>query len=462
MKQKSFLLILACSLVMGVQAKVRPASLFQDGMVLQQKSDARIWGWAKPNSKVTVTNTWNKQKSVVQSDASGRWQTTIATPAATFEPQEVTISDGEKLTLKDVLIGEVWLGSGQSNMEMPLLGYGNCPIENFNQVIRNAQKYTGRVHYATLKRAAVNTPADTASLKWQDIDSETALHCSATCYFFGTALSDVLNVPVGLIVTSWGGTSAESWSPADVLPAPQNDNEKKDFAVRYNGMIHPLEGYTIKGFLWYQGEANVYRADKYAALLGNMIKSWRQRWGQGDLPFYLVEIAPWQYNGKEKMNAAYLREAQLDVTHQVPNTGIVGTNNLVKTYEYNQIHPCMKREVGENLCNLALAKTYKMKGLIAQNPEYQGMEVKGNKVLVKFNNTPFGFNRFDGMVGFEVCGSNGVFYPANGKAINNETVEVSSSNVPEPKSVRYCFKNWQLGNATNLAGLSIMPFRSDR
>ena len=462
-------LALLCALG-GADAKVRMASLFNDGMVLQQQSDVKVWGWAKPNAKVTLSGSWDKKKVVCQSDGNGRWEAHLHTPAASFTPYEVTVSDGEKLTIKDVLCGEVWLGSGQSNMEMPLVGYACCPIENLNDVVNECHRYKGKLRFVTVAHEAPLKPIDNVKAEWKDCVPENVWNCSATCYFFAKTLVDGLDCPVGVICSAWGGTTVEGWTPADILKTYEDmnlteENLKKNEwntpMVRYNGKIHPLQGYTLKGFLWYQGEANRDWADAYSVRLGNMIKAWRQLWGQGDLPFYEVEIAPYIYDGTEGLSAALLREAQCDVAHQVPNTGIVSTNDLVYDYEIGQIHPCKKKEVGQRLCYLALAKTYGKKGYMAESPEFDKMEIKDGKIYVSFTNCEYGFNRFSDIRGFEVCGADKKFYTANA-GIDGKRVVVSSADVKEPVAVRYCFKNWLPGNLGNVAGLPIIPFRSDR
>ncbi|MBQ8098688.1 MAG: sialate O-acetylesterase [Bacteroidaceae bacterium] len=469
--KKIALLMALCGVVASIQAKVKPGSLIGDGMVLQQKSEVKLWGWAKPNATVKITSSW-KAKATAQADASGKWETRLQTPEASFMPQEVTISDGEKLKLSNVLIGEVWLGSGQSNMEMPLVGYRNCPIENLNQVVSDCSRYQGKLHFAVLDHQAPLQPVDSVKVEWKDCTPETIWKCSATCYFFGITLIDALHCPVGVISSSWGGTSVEGWVPREVAQNYtelnlSDENLKKNVwntpIVRYNGKIHPIKGYTLKGFLWYQGEANRDNADKYASRLGDMVRTWRQLWGQGDLPFYEVEIAPFIYEGINGQSAALLREAQLQFTHEVPNTGIVCTNDLVLPFEERQIHPAKKREVGQRLCYLALEKTYGKKGLMAESPEFQKMEVKDGKAYLSFSHCEYGFNLFNHIEGFEICGADKNYYPAQASHTHDGLeIVLSAPEVKTPTAVRYCFKNWQLGNLANVGGMPVFPFRTDK
>ena len=451
-------------------AKIEMGALFNNGMVLQQKCNARIWGWATPHSKVTLKASWNNKTVTCRSDADGKWQTELTTPEGSFTPYEITVSDGERIVLKDVLVGEVWVGSGQSNMEMCLAGRSNRVIENVAKEIAYAEKYKGRLHLATVSHNVPLTPANNVKAEWQDCSSATVSPWSAVCYFFGTTLVDVLNCPVGMISTCWGGSAVESWEPLDVVKQYNDINLSEDWlksghtsapTIRYNGMIHPIEGYTIKGFIWYQGESNVKNADQYARRLSDLITSWRTLWGQGELPFYEVEIAPYKYAGRDKFEAAVLREAQCEVTHRLPHVGMVSTSDLVKDDEYDQIHPMMKRPVGERLAFMALARDYGMKGIPSDYPEYVGMKVKDNKVYLNLSNSKEGFNRLHGFKGFELCGADGVFYPATGVVESNRIV-LTSAQVPHPKHVRYCFKNFVIGNTTNVYGLPIIPFRTDK
>ena len=459
MKKVLFLAALL-SLTFRLEAKVKPASLIGDGMVLQQQSEVRLWGWAKPNATVRLTTSW-KAKATTKADNEGRWELWVKTPVASFASQELTLSDGEKLTIRDVLIGEVWVGSGQSNMEMCLVGRPNRTIEHANRELLQANRFKGMLRMATVAHNEQKVPVDSVKVQWQDCSTQVVAPWSAVCYFFATTLIEALQCPVGMISTCWGGTSVESWSPKEVLPPVTDAKKQTDYAVRYNGLIHPLEGYTIRGFIWYQGEANVSRHAQYANMLSEMITSWRKRWKQGPLPFYQVEIAPYIYDGAEKNRAALLREAQLEVSHRLEKVGIVCTNDLVKDFELRQIHPMMKREIGERLAYLALNNDYGFKGLYAFSPEYKSMEVKGKEIVLNFTHAEKGFNRFEGFKGFEVSGVDRKFYPAEVRVEGTRLV-VSSPKVEAPVAVHYCFKNWQLGNTTNVGGMPLFPFRTDK
>ena len=224
-------------------------------------------------------------------------------------------------------------------------------------------------------------------------------------------------------------------------------------------MIHPLINYTVKGFIWYQGESNVGKHDVYAQRLANMVNLWRSDWNLGVLPFYYVEIAPFNYGERQ---AQYLREAQFKAQELIPHSGMISTNDLVETYEATNIHPKNKTDVGKRLGYMALNDTYDFKNIMARGPEYKSMEVKDGKVVLSFNNVDNGFGGNDGLIGFEIAGNDKVFHPANAIIdYSNQTVVVSSENITNPIAVRYCFKNFQVGNLYNTRELPAVPFRTD-
>ena len=308
---KKLLTLICCiALASGLSGHLRMGPLFSNGMVLQQQQNTNIWGWATADAKVTVKTSWGAKAKAV-ADRHGRWQATVQTPAATFAEQSVVVSCGkEKITVSNVLIGEVWLASGQSNMEMPLKGFASCPTEGCNEAISEAGRYAGKVHLLTVPSAPQAEPTDTVSVKWEDCNPKTAADFCAAAYFFGIKLQETLHCPVGLINSSLGATRVEGWTPRETLQGYPDINldklmpeitkkiadkkaqnnlyniERELPMVFYNGMIHPFVGYNLKGFLWYQGEANVdYMNSEYATRLANMVSEWRNRWGLGDLPF---------------------------------------------------------------------------------------------------------------------------------------------------------------------------------
>lgn len=452
-------------------AKIELPEIISDHMVLQQNTNVKLWGKAKINSTVTITTSWNSQKYSTRSNSDGNWVIRIPTSKATYTPQSITFSDGEKTIINNILIGEVWFCAGQSNMEMTLNGFNNCPVMNANDDIANAGQYKG-IRCATVTRAGTMTPQTEAKGKWQESTPENAPGFSAVAFHFATSLNKVLDVPVGIICCSWGGSTVEGWLPREILQNyPDIDLSEEGFEktknrtymrpmIMYNGMLKPMQNYTIKGFLWYQGEANVNRHQTYAQRLAAMVELWRKEWGLGELPFYQVEIAPYRYGNPQGTPAAYLREAQFKSQSIIPNSGMISTNDLVEPYEYANVHPKNKTIVGKRLCYMALTNTYHTKGICAHSPSYRSMEIKDGKIILNFDHAE-GYNRLDKMTGFEIAGADKVFHPAEAKVYGQRQIIVSNDTVPNPEAVRYCFRNFQLGNVCNQRELPLIPFRTD-
>lgn len=472
--KRTVLAVCLCALAQSATwAKVDLPDIFSDNMVLQQQTDARLWGWSEPGAKVTVGTSWSGNAVTVDADKNGKWTATVKTPAASYAPQTLTIADKDgQVKLSNVLIGEVWFCSGQSNMEMPLDGFDNCPIAGANEVIATSAQYKG-IRMATVEKNGQLSPVDRCQGKWKVCNPENSPRFSATAFFFARMVNSVLDVPVGIINCSWGGTMVEGWLPRDTVAKYPDIDLKRDIrkeephdwwhylspTLMYNGMLRPLEGYTIKGFLWYQGESNVGKHKTYAQRLKTMVDLWRKEWGQGELPFYFVEIAPFgKYEGRA---SAFLREAQYKAQSLIANSAMVSTNDLVEPYEAENVHPKDKRSVGSRLAYQALAKTYNIKGIEADCPAYKSMEVKGDTVVLSFVHADNGFNRMKGMEGFEVAGADHEFYPAKAELLGKNQIVVVCDKVSSPVSVRYAFHDYSPGNVANLRGLPLVPFRTD-
>ena len=473
MKKIAFLL--ACLLsAASVNAKVSLPDQIGSNMVLQQQSDARLWGWAKAGASVQITTSWNNQTVSVKADANGKWVASVKTPAASYTPQTVTISDGEPVTLLDVLIGEVWLASGQSNMEMPLNGFWNCPIEGSTQTIATAGQYKGKIRFATLAHPECYTPQDKVAGEWKDCTPDNARRFGATAFYFAENLQRILDVPVGIVNNAWGGSRVEGWMPAEILktypgePYTEQDIKKEPqqymrSEIMYNGVLAPIIGYTVKGFIWYQGCSNVSSSATYAERFAQLITLWRQWWGQGNLPFYYVEVAPYNY-GEGTDVGAILREAQYKTQYMVPNSAMVCTNDLVSPWEVNQIHPKNKVDVGRRLSYLALNETYGYKSIECRGPEYKSMEIKDGKAVVSFSYAEEGFSRMQDVEGFEICGADKQFVKADVQIdpADRRNLIVSSPLVQQPVAVRYAFHNFSPGNMANTFGFPVVPFRTDK
>ena len=287
-------------------------------------------------------------------------------------------------------------------------------------------------------------------------------------------LHRVLRVPVGIISCAWGGSRVEGRLTSEVEEGPREVDIKKEIkkpekgnewdyytpTVMYNGMLKPLQRYTIRGFLWYQGESNVGKEKTYVERLRIMAELWRKEWGKGELPFYLVEIAP--YDNGEGISGALLREAQFQASSLIPNSGMVCTNDLVYAYEKSQIHPCQKEEVGKRLAYLALNKTYQYGSIACEYPSYWNMSIQSDTVELIFHHADEGLSPWKDIKGFEIAGADKVFYPAVAVLVpEKKTIRVHSDKVKHPVAVRYCFHNFQPGNLKNHRGMPVIPFRTD-
>ena len=467
--------------LMSAQAKVRLPHVLGDNMILQQNSEARLWGWAEPGKKVTVTTSWSNDAYTVKADREGQWMVKVKTPAASYQPLSITFSDGESLTLNNILAGEVWVCAGQSNMEMPVKGFGNCPVEGYNEAVVTANDYRG-VHFVKIPSVMSTKPLNDANCHWEVVSPNTVGEASATGYFFAQVVNKALDVPVGLIMANKGGTRVESWLTKENLEKYTDDpTDSLEIVKRWpqwdyhrsllwgNGTFNPILNYTVKGIIYYQGCSNVGDpGDQYSQRMKILADQWRQQFGLGEIPFYFVEIAPYHYDNVDADNGARLREQQYKASLLIPNSGLVCTNDLAYPYETTQIHPAQKKPVGQRLAYLALNKTYGMHAVGCMSPSYKDMKVTDDYVDIHLNNDLGAISRFEDIQGFEVAGDDHVFHPA--KAVHfwqpgggywDETIRISSPEVKKPVAIRYCFKNFQLGNLKNAAGLPLFPFRTD-
>lgn len=465
MKKTIFLLsaLLAAS---GISAKVTLPKMFSDGMVMQRETNANLWGTAKASSSVKITTSWDKKTYTVKAGNDGKWKTSVKTPAA-GGPYTITLNDGEKTVLDNILIGEVWICSGQSNMEMPMKGFKNQPIEGaVADILHSTDK---QLRLFTVKRNSRFAPVDTVSGKWNEAGPASVREFSATAYYFGRELRQALGVPVGLIVTAWGGSACEAWMTADWLkafpdakiPSSPEDIKSKNRTptVLYNGMLRPLIGVTMRGVIWYQGEDNVPRYKTYADMLTTMIRGWRTEWKQGDFPFYFCQIAPYDYSLiKWDTNSAFLREQQAKAELMNNNCGMAVLMDAGLEYG---IHPRKKNLAGQRLALLALNKTYGIEGLSAESAYYNDVTFKNDTAVVTFNRAGMWVYGKNGLKSdlFEVAGEDRVFHPAKAW-IERSKVYVKSDSVSRPVAVRYAFKDWADGDLY-CDGLPVSSFRTD-
>lgn len=465
--RKLFLLTALFAAATTISAKVVLPKIFASGMVMQQQTDANLWGEAKADATVKIATSWNKKTVSVKVGNDGKWTAKIQTPAA-GGPYSITFSDGEKTVIDNILVGELWICSGQSNMEMPMKGFKNQPVENAVEDILHSGD--SKMRLFTVKRTSLFQPATDVVGEWKEASPEAVRNFSATAYYFGRELRRMLNVPVGLIVTSWGGSSCEAWMNRDwlkafpqiELPASQETIKSKNrtATVLYNGMLHPLVGISMRGVIWYQGEENVSRSGYYADLFSRMIKGWREEWKEGDFPFYFCQIAPYDYNiiGWGQYNSAFLREQQAKAEKMNKNVGMACLMDAGLEYG---IHPRKKQLAGMRLALLALDKTYGIKGITSETARYKDVEFKGDTAVITFERAGMWVYGKNGLKSdlFEVAGEDRVFHPAKAW-IERSKLYVKCDEVKKPVAVRYAFKDWADGDLF-CDGLPVSSFRTD-
>lgn len=450
-------------LINAIFAKVKPNSLFSDHMILQKGAVVNIWGTADEGELVTVSFNGQVVKTATQD---GKWAVKLAPLPYISVPQVMTIVGKGKDTIyiRDILVGEVWLCSGQSNMERQLGPRPPQPLINDWEQERDSADYPAiREYYVPLKYAS-DKVLD-ANNKWTICSPNTVADFSAVGYFFAKNLHRRLKVPVGIIFSAFGGTPAEDWTSEEALKSNKEltdlVNNYEEISAKgykppgklmnglYNGMIYPLIPYTIKGVAWYQGEANNARPEQYQVILPNMIRNWRNDFKQGDFPFLIVQIAPYKDMTPE------IRESQLIVTEKVKNTALIVTTDCG---DANDIHPPFKQPVGERLALAAEALAYHQK-IEYSGPVYQSYKVKGNKMILSF--THGGFKTVEKLKGFTIAGADKKFMPAQAE-IKGNTIIVSNPSITKPVAVRYGWANVPDVNLYNTSGLPASPFRTDR
>jgi len=491
------LVVAGAALMIQARADVKLPGLFSDHMVLQQAVRVPVWGWADDGEKVTVSF---RGKKVFATARNGKWMIKLPNQKA-GGPDTLTVEGKNKIVVRDVFVGEVWICSGQSNMEWPL-------SRSFDPEKEIATAVNPNIHLFTAPKLKAEAPAVDVNAKWELCDPDSARRFSAVAYYFGRDLQKARGVPVGLIHTSWGGSPAEVWIREGVLaanPEYQHDildsytsaykgyqaelakweteaesskQEGKQPARNkpsppwkptelFNGMIAPLIPYAIKGAIWYQGESNAARAWQYRTLFPDMIRNWRHDWGQGDFAFLAVQLAPWDRNKKRSLDAitaspgdsdwAELREAQLLSTKVLPKVGLAV---ITDAGDKDDIHPTKKEPVGARLALLARNIAYGEK-IERSGPLYRSMQLKGDKIVLNFDHADSGLEARGGRLrGFAVCGEDRKFVWANAE-IDNGRVIVTSPQVQKPAAVRYGWADYPVVNLFNGAGLPASPFRTD-
>lgn len=498
----AFAITFFCSVA---QADVRLPRLFTDHMVLQREMPVPVWGLADPGEKVTVQLAGQSQSATA--DADGKWRVMLK-PLSVGEPLTLVVKGKNQVEVNDILVGEVWVCSGQSNMEWPVAATRDADL------IHTAANIP-QIRLLSVKPVGTQTPNDDIDERWQVCTPDTVGGFSAVGYLFGRQLHESLGVPIGLINNAWGGSSCEAWVPRDkfegeALYEPllarwkQTESEHDEAKLRadydaqlaewrkardtaeakgepvpgqpgsdnplfnqhrpgnlYNARIAPLAPFAIRGAIWYQGESNADRAYQYRDMFPRMITSWRDAWGQGDFPFYWVQLADFRAEKPEPSESdwAELREAQTMTLDRLPNTGEAV---IIDIGEGNDIHPRNKVDVANRLARWALAKDYDLK-IDHASPRYDHFEVQGNKAVVTFRDCGKGLVTFDvgDARGFTVAGNDRKWHPAQAKVIAPNQVEVACEAVPEPVAVRYAWADNPVVNLYSSSGLPVTPFRTD-
>jgi sialate O-acetylesterase len=494
-------LLCLAGLIQTCLADVRLPHIFGTHMVLQRDKPVRLWGWADPEEKVKVSI--GKANGEAAADKQGKWSIELP-PASATAPIDVTIEGKNSIVLHDVLVGEVWLCSGQSNMQWPV-----SMVTHARKEIADAKH--PQIRLFTVPMRPAGEPAADVSGSWTVCTPSSIPGFTAVGYFFGRYLHEQLEVPVGLINSSWGGTRIEPWTPpvgfrdvpalasmvaqidnatteyakmtAAVLPkykawlAVAEEAQKKGERIPappewpanplannvaptglYNGMIHPLVPFAIRGAIWYQGESNVGEGMLYYDKMKALIEGWRSVWHEKDLPFLYVQLAPYRYGPAAQINLPRSWEAQ-SAALQIPYTGMAVINDIGNPKD---IHPKDKQDVGKRLALWALAKTYG-KQIVYSGPLYKSMSIDGTKIRVKFEHVGGGLVARNGkpLDWFKIAGDDKKFVDAEA-IIDGDSVIVSSSKVPKPVAVRYAFDQIAEPNLQNIEGLPASPFRTDK
>jgi len=508
MKNVLFSVFCLFSIQSFAQAETWVSNLFSDHMVVQQGKPVVVWGSDNPGGTVTVSMAGNS--TTATADAKGKWIVRLPLLKANSGPHEITIKGTDTITIRDVLVGEVWVCSGQSNMAWPVASANDPQLEAL------AARFP-RMRLISIPQVGTQQAQDNFEGKWESVTPETVLQFSAVGYFFGRQLHQTLDVPVGLIDNAWGGSACEAWIPRDVLQANGHlellahwdklaaeydadaveakfqmavEGWKKRAAAAkaagkpnppyprrprnplagqhrpanlYQGVLNPIIGYPIQGAIWYQGEANATRAKQYQDVFPLMIKTWREAWGQGDFSFYWVSLADFKDEVSEPAPAdwAELREAQTLTMSRLPNTGEA---IIIDLGEAHDIHPRNKQDVAKRLARWALAQNYGYSALVHRSPIYMSHEVTDNRVVITFDHVGGGLDTHDvrSVLGFTIAGSDKKFHHAQARIIGKNQVEVWSEEVAEPASVRYAWANNPISNLQNREHLPVTPFRTDK
>jgi sialate O-acetylesterase len=440
--------------VSSALAEIKTHGLFTDNMLLQRDKKVAVWGTTDKTDEVTVTF---GDQTVKAAPKDGKWKVELAPMKASADPQNLVIKQGDQSVVKqNVIVGDVWICGGQSNMQWAINQSAGA------QEAMAAAKNPNIRLFTVPRQGEKDRPRSDVAGNWSEANADTIRDFTAVGYYFGRALEKDVKVPIGLISSNIGGTTAERWMSKEAIDtnpeisdmrAPQGKNDL------YNAMIAPLAPFGVKGAIWYQGESNADRPYNYRHVLSAMIKSWRDTFGQGDFPFFIVELAPFTPIVKEPIDQewATVRESMQWIANKVPN---VDTVSIVDVGDEKDIHPQKKQPVGERLARAARAMAYGEK-ITPAGPEYDSATFSGDKAVVKFKNVGQGLEAKGGeLTGFTLAGEDQKFFNATAK-IEGETVVVTCDKVPAPKAVRFGWANYPVVNLWNKDGFPASTFRTD-
>lgn len=465
-KMKKLVLAMCCLLGGYVaEASIRLPRLFSDGMVLQQRSEVRIWGWAAPGYDVEIVPSWDSRIYKTTAGVDGCWQAEVITPAA-GGPYEMTVSDGEPVVLHDILIGEVWICSGQSNMAMKVKGNRDQPTAGALETIMYSGKYADRIRCFQVDLKVSDTLCnDLPGGRWMASQASETGDFSAVAYYFARYLTDVLGVPVGIIVNAWGWSIIESWLDAESLTktgAQQTFDASRlpqhKHSGIYNSLVYPMAGYGAKGFLWYQGESNRTAPELYPQQLEALVSKWRSLWNNDSMPFYVVQIAPYSYDDKDAEVAPVFVDSLLCAADRIPHCNVVGTTDIGNEF---CVHTSAKDIVGFRLAHMALCESYHLYGdarIPPTGPRLKRIEPHDDQLRLVFDQALSPSPR--GIAGLEAEMTDGSIVPVKGKVMpKNNVVAVTVDHVESLKYLRYAYRNYMEADLASIYGLPAFPFR---
>lgn len=465
MKRLSFIVVLLLSIGNITAQEIKLPSIIGDNMVVRRNSTAKIWGWTHAADHLYIVADWNLSDTVrVKADECAKFETEIKTPEAGGPYSIKIIGSNAQTILENVMVGEVWLCGGQSNMQMSMGNTYGTKVEYADEI---SKINNSNIRIFTVPRIGADYPQIDCDGEWEKCNSKSALDVSLAAYFFAQKLQKELNVPIGVVSDAWGGTNAETWIPEraiadcpEIIPSVEGNDKTEwwplDCGKLYNGMIAPLVPFNFSGAIWYQGESNIVVPEYYDTVMKTLIDSWREDFNK-DMPFYFAQIAPFKYNGRSSNNSAYLREQQV-ITSSYEGCGMIVLNDVID--DTNNIHPADKKSVGYRFADIALNRTYNLKEYICNYPEIDKVSQSKGKLIITIKNCPEGFSIIErDNSGFKIAAKDGNFVDAKMEMKDN-TIILSAKEVKEPIYVRYLFDDASICTVKSNNGLPLIPYRN--